>query len=447
MRHYKQPFGNIFYRRMQNEHPLIVSGDGVYLFDAEGKRYLDGSGGAIVVGVGHGVKSIADAIAAQASQAAYLHGSMFTSKVLEDYAEALGKITPLPDPKFYFLTSGSEAIEAAIKLARQIHLERGDNSRSVTISRWMSYHGMTLGALAVSGKEKLRSPYLPMFKDMPHIPPAYCYRCPFGLEQSVCQVACAEALEEEIIRQGPENVSAFLAEPISGNTLGGAVPPAEYWPRIREICDQYGLLLIADEVMTGMGRTGTGFAIEHWKVTPDIITIGKGAASGYFPLSIVAVKGEYVALIAGGSGNFNHGGTFSHHAVGAAAGLATLNYINDHNLFERAADLGNVIHKLLHEKFDDHQVVGDIRGMGMLWGVEFVQDKTTKLPFDPQIHFSQKVVDKAFKRGLILYHGSGSIDGVAGDHFMFAPPYIITENQIQESLEIMLDSIDSCTGG
>ena len=371
---------------------------------------------------------------------------MFTSTILEEYAGALGKIVPLPDPKFYFLTSGSEAIEAAIKLARQIHLERGETARSITISRWMSYHGMSLGALAVTGKEKLRAPYLPMFRDMPHIPPAYCYRCPFGLEKETCQVACAEALEEEILKQGPENVSAFLAEPVSGNTLGAAVPPDGYWPRIREICNQYGLLLIADEVMTGMGRTGTWFAVEHWKVTPDIITIGKGAASGYFPLSIVAVKGEYVALIARGSGNFNHGGTFSHHAVGGAAGLATLNYIMDLHLIERAADTGNTIHKLMLEKLSGHPLVGDIRGMGMMWGVEFVQDRATKQPFDPQVHFSQKVVDEAFRRGLILYHGSGCIDGIAGDHFMFAPPFIITENQIQDCMEIILDSIESAAG-
>ncbi len=446
MRNYKHPQGNIFYRRMGTNHPSIVKGEGVYLFDEEGKRYLDGCGGAIVVSIGHGVEEIGEAIAVQANQAAYIHASTFTSGVLEEYAEALGRITPLPDPKFYFLTSGSEAIEAALKLARQIQFERGQTSRSITISRWMSYHGLSLGALAVSGKEKLRTPYEPMFKDVPHIPPAYCYRCPFGLENVTCGVACANALEAEIQNQGPENVSAFLAEPISGNTLGAAVPPEAYWPRIREICDQYGVLLIADEIMTGLGRTGSWFGIEHWKTVPDIITIGKGAASGYFPLSIVAVKGEFAELISKGSGNFNHGGTFSHHAVGGAAGLATLNYLRDHHLVNKAAETGKIIQKLLLERFNDHPYVGDIRGMGMMWGVEFVRHKDSQEPFDPQLHFSQKVVDAAIKRGLILYPGSGSIDGTAGDHLMFAPPFIITEGQIQESLEILQDSMDEITG-
>lgn len=446
MRKHKQPHGNIFYRRMQTNHPLIVSGEGVYLYDGEGKRYLDGSGGAIVVNIGHGVKKIAEAIAAQASQAAYLHASIFTSSVLEEYARALGKITPLPDPKFYFLTSGTEAIEAAIKLGRQIQLERGETGRSITISRWMSYHGISLGALAVSGKENLRAPYEPMFKEMPHIPPAYCYRCPFGLKKETCQLACANALEDEILKQEPKNVSAFLAEPISGNTLGAAVPPDGYWPRIREICDQYSLLLIADEVMTGMGRTGTWFGVEHWNTIPDIITIGKGATSGYFPLSIMAVKGEYVALISRGSGNFNHGGTFSHHAVGGAAGLATLNYILEYHLVVRAAETGKIINKLLLEKLKNHPVVGDIRGKGMMWGVEFVRNKNSKEPFDPRFHFSQKVVDEAFNRGLILYPGSGCIDGTAGDHLMFAPPFIITENQIRECIEIILDSLEAVAG-
>ena len=276
----------------------------------------------------------------QAGQAAYLHASTFTSNALEDYSQALAEIVPLPDPKFYYLTSGSEATEAALKLARQIHLERGDKTRHLVISRWMSYHGLSMGAMAVSGKESLRAPYLPLFRDMPHIPPPHCYRCPFGLEIESCQLACANQLENEILEGGPENISAFIAEPVSGATLGAVLPPDGYWARIREICDQYGVLLILDEVMTGMGRTGKWFAAEHWNLVPDILTIGKGATSGYFPLSILAVKGSLVDLIAQGSGNFNHGGTYSHHAVGCAAGLATLKYLQDNQLVERSAELG-----------------------------------------------------------------------------------------------------------
>ncbi|MBL6965567.1 MAG: aminotransferase class III-fold pyridoxal phosphate-dependent enzyme [Anaerolineales bacterium] len=438
---YKHPHGNIFYRNMHKAHPKIVRGEGVYLYNAEGKRYLDGSGGAIVVNAGHGVQSIAEAIGKQAGEAAYLHARMFTSEVIETYAQALTEIVPLPDPKFYFLTSGSEAVEAAIKLARQIQIERGENKRHLTISRWMSYHGLSLGALAVTGKEKMRAAYQSMFQDMPHIPPPYCYRCPLGLVRETCDLACANALEAEIQTQGAENVSAFLAEPVSGATLGAVVPPDGYWARIREICDRYGVLLIADEVMTGMGRTGKWFAVEHWDLTPDILTIGKGAASGYFPLSIVVVKGEHVDLIARGSGDFNHGGTYSHHAVGAAAGLATLNYLRANQLVERSAALGQVIHRALNQHLRNLTCVGDIRGMGTMWGIEFVQDQATRQPFEPILHFSQKLGNAAFARGLILYPGSGCADGYAGDHIMFAPPFVITESQIESSIEILLQSI------
>ena len=441
MKPYKHPRGNIFYRNMHKTHPQIVRGEGVYLFDAEGKRYIDGSGGAIVVNTGHGVQSIADAIAKQAGKVAYIHARSFTSEILENYAQALGEIIPLPDAKFYFLTSGSEAVEAAIKLARQIHLERGETTRHLTISRWMSYHGLSMGALAVTGKEKMRAAYQPMFQDMPHIPPPYCYRCPFGLTHPGCNLACANSLEDEIQKQGAENVSAFLAEPVSGATLGAVVPPEGYWTRIREICNQYGVLLIADEIMTGMGRTGKWFAVEHWSLTADILTIGKGAASGYFPLSIVAVKGEHVDIIARGSGDFNHGGTYSHHAVGAAAGQATLEYLRANQLVERSATLGKFIQTKLNEQLGNLAYVGDIRGMGMMWGIEFAQDKDTKQPFEPAFHFSQRVADEAFERGLSLYPGSGCIDGLTGDHLMFAPPFTITESQIETSLETMQDSI------
>ena len=442
MNKYKHPEGHIFYRRMQKNHPLITRGEGVYLYDATGKRYIDGSGGAIVVNAGHGVKSITDAIAKQASEVAYIHGTMFTSSVLEKYAEALSQIVPLQDPKFYFLTSGSEAVEAAIKLARQIHLERGENKRHITISRWMSYHGLSMGALAVTGKQEVRTAFQPMFLDSPHIHPPYCYRCSFELQEETCNLRCADALEEKILKHGAENVSAFIAEPISGATLGAVVPPDRYWARIREICDQYSVLLIADEVLTGMGRSGKWFAVDHWNLDPDILTIGKGSTSGYFPLSIVAVRGEYVQLIAQGTGNFNHGGTYSHHAVGGAAGLATLNYLKANNLVEIASEKGKYLHKTLKKQMGDLPWVGDIRGIGMMWGIEFVQDKSSKQPFDSNIHFSQKVANKAFEHGVIIYPGNGSVDGIAGDHFMFGPPFVITESQIEEMVNIIYNSVE-----
>ena len=306
----------------------------------------------------------------------------------------------------------------------------------------MSYHGLSLGALAVSGKQKMRQGYLPMFQDVPHIPPPYCYRCSLNLEPDTCAMECANALEHEILKQGAEKISAFIAEPISGSTLGAVVPPDGYWPRITEICEQYGVLLIADEVLTGMGRSGKWFAVEHWGGVPDIITVGKGSTSGYFPLSIVGVKGEHVDQIANGSGNFNHGGTYSHHAVGAAAGLATLEFLKQDNLINTVAQKGAYLYATLQDALLDQPFIGDIRGSGLMWGIEFVKNKASKKAFETNIHFAQQLADIAFEKGLVIYPGSGSVDGKAGDHIMLAPPFIITESQIDEMVSILRDVID-----
>jgi len=366
---------------------------------------------------------------------------MFTSESNEKYAQELARICPMPDAKFYFLTSGSAAIEAAIKFARQVHVDRGHPDRYLTISRWGSYHGATLGALAVTGKPKMRARFSPMFKDMPHIPPPYCYRCPYELTHPHCNIRCAAALEDEILRQGAENVSAFIAEPVSGATLGAVVPPEEYWPIIQEICNQYDVLLIADEVMTGMGRTGKWFAVDHWGIEPDLLTIGKGATGGYFPLSVLAVKAEYTNLIAAKSGDFVHGGTYTHHAVGTATGLATLEYIKKNTLVDQVNSKGKILQSLLEERIAPLEWVGDIRGLGLMWGVELVQDKKSKTPFDPQLHISRKIADEAFQRGLIIYPGAGSIDGTRGDHFMLGPPFTITEEQIDSLVEIISQTL------
>jgi len=437
----RYPHGHIFYRRMTHPHPAIVRGNGVYLYDQNGKAYLDGSGGAIVVNAGHGIESIAQAIAEQAAKTAYIHPTMFTAEVIEQYSEELAKIVPLEKAKFYFLTSGSEAVEAAIKLARQVQVERGEIKRYITISRWMSYHGLSLGALAVSGKPKIRKLFQPMFQDMPHIPPPYCYRCPFKLEYPACDLQCANALEAEIIKQNPENVSAFLAEPVSGATLGAAVPPEGYWQRVKEICNRYSVLLIMDEIMTGMGRTGKWFATEHWGVVPDIITIGKGAASGYFPLSIVAIRSEYMDLIAKGSGDFSHGGTFSHHPVGAAAGQATLAYLREHHLVETVTEKGGFLCEQLHTYLAHLPYIGDIRGIGLMWGIEFVQNKHSKLPFNESLHLSQRICDEAFRQGLVVYPGSGSVDGQQGDHLMVGPPFCITRDEIIRLVKMLEQAI------
>jgi len=430
---------HVFRRRISYPHPQAVRGEGVYLYDQAGRRYIDASGGPVVVNIGHGVKEVAAAMAAQAGAVAYVHGATFTTAALERYAGRLAGLVPLGDARFYFLTSGSEAVEAALKFARQLQVARGEAGRDVTIARWGSYHGATLGALAVSGKPSMRNLYAPLFRDQPHIPAPYCYRCAYDSSYPGCGLACAQALEEEIKRQGPGRVAAFLAEPVGGATLGAVVPPPEYWPRVREICDRYGILLIADEVMTGFGRTGRWFAMEHWGVRPDAMVMGKGATGGYFPLSILAVRRADVETIVRAHGDFNHGGTFSHHAVGGAAALATLDYLESHHLVAAAARQGAYLGQRLQEALGRHPCVGEVRGIGMLWAVEYVADRQTKEPFSPQAGLSTRLADLAFERGVLLYPGHGGADGLAGDHLMVAPPFVASAAEIDQVVDVLAE--------
>lgn len=427
----------VLYRRLAHFHPVVERGEGVYLWDNRGRRYIDASGGAAVVNIGHGIFEVAQAMMTQAVKAAYVHGTMFTTDALESYSQRLAGYVPIQDPRFYFMSSGSEAVETAIKFSRQVQMARGEASREVIISRWGSYHGATMGALAVTGKPKMRIPFAPLFRDQVHIPPPYCYRCPFGTSPSECSLECAQALEAEICRQGPERVAAFLAEPVGGATLGAVIPPEDYWPAITEICNRYGVLLISDEVMTGLGRTSRWFGIEHFGVQPDIITTGKGVTGGYFPFSVIAVRDADVETLRRAYGDFTHGGTFSHHAVGAAVAMAVLDYIETHELLSAAVKRGNYLEAALRTNLGDIPCVGDIRGLGMLWGVEFVADRETKAPFSPQVHFSQRVGDLAFEKGIIFYPGSGSVDGKRGDHLLIAPPFVIAEDEIDEVIAVL----------
>jgi adenosylmethionine-8-amino-7-oxononanoate aminotransferase len=431
----------VVYRRMTHPHPLAERGQGVYLWDADGRRYIDGSGGAAVVNIGHGVPEVAQAMAGQAAGVAYVHGTMFTTNALETYSERLAAHIPMLDPRLYYMTSGSEAVETALKFARQVQLARGGSAREVIVSRWGSFHGATIGALAVTGKPKVRTLYAPLFRDQPHIPSPYCYRCPFEATHPACDLACAQALETEILRQGPGRVAAFIAESVGGATLGAVVPPEGYWTRIAEICDRYEVLLIADEVMVGFGRTGRWFAIDHFGVQPDVMTLGKGVTGGYFPLSVIAVRGAEVETIRQAHGDFVHGGTFSHHAVGAAVALAALHYIEEHDLVTVAAARGAYLGQRLSETLGEIPCVGDVRGLGMLWGVEFVADRQTKTPFPPEFHFGRRVGDLAFERGVIFYPGSGSVDGARGDHLLIAPPFVITEEEIDEVVSVLRKAV------
>jgi adenosylmethionine-8-amino-7-oxononanoate aminotransferase len=435
--HFQHPDGNVFYRKMSHARPQVAYGDGIYLFDSDGKRYVDGSGGPLVVNVGHGRSEVVDAMQKQAAAAAYAHAIMFTSEVVETYSARMAAYMPFADPRFFYLSSGSEVVEAAVKLARQIQMARGNRNRHITISRSASYHGMTLGALAISGRPGLRTPYMGMLANQPRIIHPYPYR------DDSSGIESADRLEEAILAYGPENVSAFIAEPISGASLGAVLPLDDYWPRIREICDQYGVLLIADEVLVGMGRTGKWWGIDHWGVIPDILVASKGTAGGYMPHGFVAAQHSDVELIRAELGDFNHGGTFSHHPVAAAAALAVLELYERDDLVRNSAEMGTILGNKLQEALGDHPNVGDIRGRGLFWGIEFVQHRETKAPFPASRHLAWDIWQQAFDRGLIVYYSQGCADGVNGDIIMVGPPLIIEEQQIDELVSILAEAVSA----
>lgn len=431
---------HVFQRRLDRQLPLAVRAEGIWILDESGKRYLDASGGPICVNIGHGRSRVAQAMAVQAETLAYVHGTMFTSEPVERLAERLAAHAERGIDRFYFLSSGSEAVEASVKLARQIHLARGDVQRHCVVSRWHSYHGATLGALSATGKPSMRAPFLPMLSpSFHHIPPPYCYRCVYGLSPDHCGMRCALALEEAILLEGKDSVSAFLAETIGGATIGAMVPPADYFPLIQSICRKYNMLLILDEVMSGMGRTGKWFGMHHFDVHPDIITLGKGLNGGYAPLSAVGCKTKDLEAILDRSGNFIHGHTFSHHAVAAAASLAVVEIMEEEGLVDRANQMGAYFATKLNRLFDRPHV-GDIRGIGMMRAIEFVKDKQTKEPFSREEKVTERLFERLMVHGMISYKCIGFVGG-QGDAIMLSPPYIVTESEIDWIVDTLEESI------
>jgi adenosylmethionine-8-amino-7-oxononanoate aminotransferase len=436
--------GHVFPRRLDPSLPVAVKADGVWIEDQDGKRYLDASGGAIVVNAGHGRKEIAQAVYDQILAYDYIHPTMFTTPAAEALATALAAHAPEGIDRFYFLSGGGEAVEAAIKLARQIHLANRRPEKFRLISRWKSYHGLTLGALSAMGRTAFRTPYAPMLADAVHIPPPYCLRCSYGLTFPDCRLRCALALEETILNLGPETVSAFLAETVSGGTLAAYPPPAGYLETIRGICDAYDVLLILDEVLCGMGRTGRWFACQHDGVVPDLITLGKGLAGGTVPLSAVGVKGVHFDMVCADGGGFTHGGTFSHHGVATAAGLSLVRILERERLVERVSEFGEVLGETLNSRLGDLAWVGDIRGVGFLWGIELVKDKASKTPFPRKHQLTEKIWQTLFENGIITYKSTG-LAGIDGDAIMVAPPFIldskyfkIVADQIRAAIERVL---------
>ena len=435
--------GHVFHRSSVTP-PVAVSGEGLYLIDAEGRRYIDACGGAAVSCLGHGHPRVVAAMAEQAARLEFIHTGFFTSEAAETLADLIAEMSPGALDRVWYTSSGSEAIEAALKLARQYHLERGDRSRDRIIGRRLSYHGNTLGALAAGGSEWRRSPYQPLLIDVSLIDPCFEYRfAEPGESAEAYGRRAAEALEQELVRAGPETVMAFVAETVVGATAGAVPPVPGYLQRIREICDRHGVLLILDEVMCGSGRTGTFLSCEQDNVVPDIVTLGKGLGGGYQPIGAVVCTRDVYETVARGSGALKHGQTYNAHPVGCAAALAVQTVIHDEGLLGRVAAGGRRLGSLLTERFGDHPHVGDIRGRGLLLALELVADRATKTPFDAALRVHERAKAEAFSRGLLIYPGGGTADGCSGDHVLLAPPYNVTNEELEMIVDMLADTLDA----
>ena len=426
---------SVFRRSFKKPFPSAVRGEGVYIWDSEGNKYLDFSGSAAVNFIGHGVAKISQAMVEQARQLEFAHTSQFTTPIAEQYARELLDFAGrnFAGGAVYFTSGGSEAIETALKLARQYQVEACQTRRHQVLSRTQSYHGSTLGALSVSGNKRRRQIYLPMIREFEHIGIPYCYRCNYDCKDGCRNCGQEYAAElDQAIKASNGQAAAFIFEPVSGATLGAVTPPSGYLQSIAQICQRQGVLLIADEVMTGMGRTGKNFAVDHWDIAPDVLVTAKGLSSGYAPLGAVIASKKVIDAIATGSGAFLHGFTYNAHSIALAAGQAVLPMVKNLTPSANSEQLDTIaakLHKSLNE-LRSLKTVGDIRGIGLLMGIELVQDKSSKQPFDPKQNFAGRVGQAAAQRGLLVYPMQGCVDGTQGDHLLIAPPAVITRDQI-----------------
>jgi len=433
----------VLHRNPKHNYPVAVGGDGPYVIDRDGRRYLDACCGAAVSCLGHSDRQVIDAIKAQLDQLPFAHTSFFTNQSMEDLASELVKNAPAGIERVYFCSGGSEAVEAALKLARQYYVEIGQPQRAHVIARRQSYHGNTLGALATGGNLWRRKQFEPLLVEVSHVSPCYTYR---GKQQGEDDAAYGQRLvrelEEEVRRLGPDRVIAFVAETIGGATLGCVTPVPGYFEGVRTVCDKYGMLLILDEVMCGMGRCGTLYACEPENVVPDLICIGKGLGGGYQPIGALLASATIYDAVVSGSGFFQHGHTYTGHAAACAGALAVQLAVKNRGLLAQVQSRGRALEGRLRARFGEHAHVGEIRGRGLFWALELVEDRASKRPFDPKRKINARLKLGALENGLMCYPMGGSLDGVAGDHVLLAPPYIITEWQLDEAVEKLARSID-----
>lgn len=439
--------GEVFHRNPKHQYPIAVGGDGPYVIDRDGKRYLDACGGAAVSCLGHSDREVIEAIKAQLDQLPFAHTSFFTNQPMERLAFELIDNAPAGVARVYFCCGGSEAVEAALKLARQYFVEIGQAQRSRVIARRQSYHGNTLGALATGGNLWRRRLFEPLLVEVSHISPCYSYRGKGeGEDDAAYGRRLVHELEQEVLRLGPEKVIGFIAETVGGATLGCVTAVPGYFQGVRGICDKYGMLLILDEVMCGMGRCGTLYACEQENVVPDLICIGKGLGAGYQPIGALLASATIHDAVVDGSGFFQHSHTYTGHASACAAALAVQRAIKDRGLLAKVRERGAGLEARLRTQFSQHPHVGEIRGRGLFWALELVEDRASKRPFDARRRISATLKLQALENGLMCYPMAGTLDGVSGDHVLLAPPYIITEAQLDEILDKLKRSIEQVVG-
>ncbi len=446
-----KPNVHAVHRDWDREFPVMERAEGIYLYDQQGRKYIDGSGGSsVVTTIGHGVAEIAEVMFEQAQKFSFYPAHAFTNEQFLELSDLVVSLAPgdLKDASRVWVTcTGTDATDDAVRLARQYWITKGKPSKHQVITRWQGFHGNTISVAGYSGITGRRSIFQPMFVDSPHIPPAFCYRCPFEHKYPECNLLCARALETAIRQQGAENVAAFIAEPVVGAGLGCVPAPDGYFQEIREICDRHGVLFIADEVMTGWGRTGRLWGIEHWSVTPDIVATAKGMTAGYTPLSAVIAREEIWATLEAAHSPFKAGHTMNANAVSCAGAIAVIRYIQKHDLIGNARQRGEQALKGLANLMEKHPIVGDVRGRGLMFGFEIVKDQMTKRPFELPQHANTAFERAALKRGLVSYPCSGTVDGTLGDMILMAPPLVITESQVNDILNIIDDSLSEVESG
>jgi adenosylmethionine-8-amino-7-oxononanoate aminotransferase len=425
--------------------PMIDYGKGIYLYDKEGKKYLDGASGAVTANIGHGVPEIIEAMQEQAKKVSFVYRSQFTSESAEKLAEKIAALTPADLNWCFFVNSGSEAVETAMKMAIQYWQEKGIQTKTKVLSRWVSYHGITLGALSLSGHTGRRARFVPLLEDFPVINPPYCYRCPYSLEAPSCGYLCAQELELAIKRIGANHIAAFIAEPVIGAAGGAIAPPEDYFKKIKKICEDHDILFIADEVMTGFGRTGSMLAMEQYGVIPDIVALGKGMGAGYAPIAAALASEKVIEPILAGTKVVMSGHTLSANPQSCAVSLAVLEYLEKNQIVSEVESKGDYLKNLLLQLKNQYSFIGDIRGKGLMLGIEFVEDVITKTPFPREAVVTQKMISLAKEKGLLVYPAGSGIDGVNGDSIIISPPLTITKNEIDELVSLMQATFDAFT--